>query len=91
MDMRNLLATIQKGVEFAEGLMPALSLIPGAGTLVATAVNAVGAVTEIVANLQARVQEGQVVLASHDEAELKGYAERLSAVNDALAAQIDQT
>jgi hypothetical protein len=91
MSARNILDIIKKGVEFAEGLQPAIALIPGAGTILATAVGAVGAVTEVVVNLQERVAEGKIVLASEDEAELKGYAQRLSDVNDDLAKQIDDS
>lgn len=91
MDISKLLETVKAGVEFAEGLVPVLTFIPGAGTVIASAVTAVGAVTDVVSNIQERVTEGEIVLKSDDQAELRGYAERLSAVNDQLAAYIDQS
>ncbi len=91
MDIRGILDTISKGVDFAEKLTPMISMIPGAGTLITTAINAAGAVTEVVTNIKERVDEGQIVLASNDQAEIKGYIDRLEKVNDELAAYIDQT
>lgn len=91
MNIRGILDTIRQGVEFAEKLTPMVSMIPGAGTLVTTAINAAGAVTEVVTNIKERVDEGAIVLASNDAAEIKGYVERLEKVNDELAAYIDQT
>jgi hypothetical protein len=91
MSIRSLLDTVKKGVEFVEGLAPALSVIPGAGPIIATAVSAAGAVTEVVTNIADRVSEGTIVLASHEETEIKGYVERLQKVNDGLAAYIDQS
>jgi hypothetical protein len=91
MNMRSILDTIKSGVEFVEGLKPALALIPGAGPLIATAVSAAGAVSEVITNIKERVDEGKIVMASNDQAEIKGYVERLEKVNDELAAYIDQT
>lgn len=91
MDVKSILDTVRKGVEFVEGLKPVIAMIPGAGPIVATAISAAGAVTEVVSNIQQRVEEGQIVLASDDEAEIKGYVDRLEKVNDELAAYIDQT
>lgn len=91
MDVRSILDTIRKGVEFAEGLAPALAMIPGAGPILATAVSAAGAVSEVITNIKERVDEGQIVMASSDQAEIKGYVARLEKVNDELAAYIDQT
>lgn len=91
MNIRGILDTIRKGVEFAEQLTPMISMIPGAGTIVATAINAAGAVTEVVTNIKERVDEGKIVLASDDQAEIKGYVDRLEKVNDEMAAYIDQT
>jgi hypothetical protein len=90
-DTTRIMQTIRKGVEFAESLMPALSLIPGAGPILATAISAAGAVTEVVTNIKERVDEGKIVLESKDAAEIKGYVDRLETVNDQLAAYIDQT
>lgn len=91
MDVKSILETIRKGVEFAEGLQPALALIPGAGPIIATAVAAAGAVTDVITNIKERVDEGQIVMASEDQSEIKGYIDRLEKVNDELAAYIDQT
>lgn len=94
MDIKKLLATVQSGVEFVEGLSPLIGLIPGVGqatAIVDLGIKAAGAVAEIVANIQDRVAEGSIVMNSDDQDELRGYAERLSAVNDQLAAYIDQS
>lgn len=89
--LSNILDVVRKGVEFAEGLAPAISLIPGAGPILATAVSAAGAIQEVVANIQTRITEGHVVATSQEEAEIRGYAERLSAINDQLASEIDES
>jgi hypothetical protein len=91
LNIKGLLDTVRKGVEFVEGIAPSiLSLIPGAGPIIATAVQAAGAVTEVITNIKARVDEGTIVLNSDDAAEIDGYVERLAKVNDELAAYIDQ-
>ena len=89
MSLKSILNIIEQGVKFAEGLAPELALIPGAGPIVATAVKAAGAIADVVDNLQTRIADGTIVAHSTDEAELKDYAQRLAAVNDGLAAQID--
>ena len=91
MDTTKLLETIKKGVEFAEELTPVLSLIPGAGAILATATKAVGAVMEVVENVQGKVQEGAVVLTSQDQAELDGYIRRLTQANDELMRYVDES
>lgn len=91
MDVKSILETIRKGVEFAEGLVPALSQIPAAGPIVTTAIAAAGAVSEVITNIKERIDEGKIVMASDDQAEVKAYVERIEKVNDELAAYIDQT
>jgi predicted house-cleaning NTP pyrophosphatase (Maf/HAM1 superfamily) len=91
MNARAILDTIKRGVEFVEGLKPALAMIPGVGPLLTTAVSAAGAVTEVVNNIKERVDEGKIVFSSTDQSEIKGYVQRLERVNDELAAYIDQT
>lgn len=91
MDIKSVLDAIRKGVEFIETLAPVISVIPGAGPILAQAVKAAGAVQAIIANLQERVAEGKVVLASADEAEVRALAERLAAVNDRLAEEVDKS
>jgi tRNA(Phe) wybutosine-synthesizing methylase Tyw3 len=91
MSIRNLLDTIKKGVEFAEGFTPLLSLIPGlnVAAVVATATSAIGAVTEVVENVVTVAQEGKLVLESHDQAELEGYLARIQKANDELMKYVD--
>lgn len=89
MDIQKLLDTIEKGVQFVEKLTPVLSEIPGAGPIVATAVQAASAVTEVVTNIVDRVDEGKIVMGTDDQEVLKGYISRLQAVNDQLANYID--
>jgi hypothetical protein len=91
MDVSNLLRIIKNGVEFAEQLAPVISMIPGAGPLLNTAVKAAGAVTEIAQNLQDRVNEGAIVMSSQDATELDGLIARLADINDDLAARIDES
>lgn len=86
-----ILDTIRKGVEFVEGLSPVIALIPGAGPILATAVSAAGAVTEVVTNLKTRLDERTVVMNSSDEAELQALINRLDAVNDELAKRVDES
>lgn len=89
MSVRSILDVIKKGVEFAEGLTPILSVVPGIGAIVTTATQAINAVTEVVTNVEGLVTEGKVVFTSHDQAELQGYIERLAKANDELMAYID--
>lgn len=91
MDVSKLLDIIKKGVEFAEQLSPVLSMIPGAGPIVAMAVKAAGAITDVVTNVQERVEEGQIVMNSDQSDELNGYIARLAAINDSLATEIDDS
>lgn len=91
MDMSKLLDAIQKGVQFAEELAPIISMIPGAGPIVNMATKAAGAVLEVATNVQEKVKEGQIVMSSTDQAELKGYIDRLTAANDELMAYVDES
>ena len=91
MDLKNLFYQLEQGVKFAESIAPELALIPGAGPIVAMALKAAGAITDVVDNVQQRIADGTIVANSTDEATIRGYAERLAAVNDGLAGQIDNS
>lgn len=87
MDFSKILNAVKTGVSFAEELTPLLGLITDVPIL-GTAVKAVGAVTEVVDNIQTRIAEGKIVVSSDDQDEIRGMAERLSVVNDELAQYI---
>lgn len=87
MNVKAILAALDKGVDFVEQILPLAKQLPVVGTyasLAETAIKAVGAIQEVVQNIEARVTEGQIVLASKDQAELKALIARLAAVNDGL-------
>lgn len=91
MDFTKLLSALEKGVQFAEEITPTLAALTPYGALATTAVKAIGAVTETVQNVQERITEGQIVAHSTDQAQVRALAQRLHAVNDQLAQQIDQS
>ena len=91
MSLNNLLATLAKGVDFVENILPVVRAVPGIGNVVSiveTALNAAGALSETVQNVQQRIEEGKVVAASDDQAQLKDMIARIQAANDELAAYI---
>ena len=91
MSLNSLLATLAKGVDFVENILPVVRAVPGIGNVVSiveTALNAAGAISETVQNVQQRIEEGKVVAASDDQAQLKDMIARIQAANDELAAYI---
>jgi hypothetical protein len=91
MDFTKLFDTLKKGVEFAEELAPVLDTIPVAGSIVNTAVRAVGAITEVLSNVQEKVAEGAIVLHSDDQAQLTDLIDRITKANDELMAYVDNS
>lgn len=89
MDLSKILAALEKGVEFAEQFTPIIASLTPYGALAATAIKAVGAVTDTVTNLQARIDEGQIVAGSTDQEQVRALAQRLHDINDELARQVD--
>lgn len=87
----SVIAALEKGVQFAEEITPTLAALTPYGAIAETAVKAIGAVTETVQNVQARVEEGTIVAHSNDQAQIKALAQRLHDVNDQLAQQIDNS
>lgn len=84
MDVRKLLDTIAKGIDFAENLAPVIAMIPGAGPIIATATKAIGVVAEVAQNIESLVKQGTVVMNSTDQEELQGYIARIEAANNEL-------
>lgn len=90
-DLSKVLSALETGVKFAEGIVPTLAALTPYGALATTAIKAVGAITETVANLQERIDEGQIVAHSTDQQQVRALAQRLHDINDQLAAEIDKT
>lgn len=90
-DFSKILAALEKGVQFAEAAVGTIAQLTPYGALATTVVQAIGAVTDTVSNLQDRMAEGKIVLSSTDQATVRGLAERLSALNDQLAQQVDDS
>jgi hypothetical protein len=90
-DFSKILPALEKGVQFVEQIAPTLAELTPYGAVAETAVKAIEAVTETVQNVQQRVEEGSIVAHSNDQAQVRGLAERLHAVNDGLAKQIDES
>jgi thiazole synthase ThiGH ThiG subunit len=91
MDFQKLLDLIKNGVDVAEQLAPVISMIPGAGPLINTAVKVADAMTEMATNVKDRVDEGQIVLNSNQADELDAIVNRLAAINDDLAKRIQDS
>lgn len=87
MDITSALAAIDKGLDFIETVKPLLPSLPyGVGDIAQT----VELVTTISANVQQRITEGKIVASSTDQALIRDYASRLSAINDELAKEVDK-
>lgn len=91
MDFTKLFDTLKKGVEFAEQLSPIISMIPGAGPIADTAIRAVGAITEVLSNVQQKAAEGVIVLHTDDQAELTDLINRITKANDELMNYVDNS
>lgn len=91
MDFTKLFDTLRKGVEFAEQLSPVIGMIPVAGPIVDTAVRAVGAITEVLSNIQQKAAEGAIVLGSDNQAELTDLIDRITKANDELMVYVDNS
>lgn len=91
MNISKMLAALEDGVKFAEGIVPMIAELTPYGALAVTAVKAVGAVTETVQNLQARIAEGSIVAHSKDQAQVRDLAQRLHDLNDQIADQVDKS
>lgn len=91
MDFSKLLAALEDGVKFAEGVVPMIAELTPYGALAVTAVKAVGAVTETVQNVQERIAEGSIVAHSNDQAQVRDLAQRLHDLNDQIADQVDKS
>ncbi len=88
--MKDILAVIETGTEFAEKLLPYAHAIPGVA-IVETALKVAGAVNETLVNVQARAAEAGVVIESKDAKQIQGITERLAAVNDSLMKAIAES
>lgn len=80
---KDILATMEKGVEFAEEMLPLAHAIPGVA-IVETVVKVAGGVSETLRNIQARGAEAGIVIDSKDQKQIQAITERLAAVNDQL-------
>ncbi len=89
MDFTKILSALDKGVQFAEEIAPTLAMLTPYGAVAETAIKAIGAVTDTVTNVEARVTEGTIVASSTDQAQVRDLAQRLHDVNDTLAKQVD--
>jgi hypothetical protein len=87
MDIKQIIAVVEKGVAFAQEFMPLATAI--GGPAVATAVKVIETVNEVITHAQTRIAESGVVLASTDEAQIKGFIAALAAENDKLMAYVD--
>lgn len=90
-DFSKVLAALEDGVKFAEGIVPMIAELTPYGALATTAIKAVGAVTETVQNVQERMNEGSIVAHSSDQEQVRDLAQRLHDLNDQIAEQIDKT
>lgn len=86
MDATGLVDALKKGADFIEALSPVAAAI--GGPTVGHVFNVVGMVGEIAENIETRVKEGSLVLASEDQDEIKAVIARLAIENDKLAVKI---
>lgn len=89
MDIKSALSVIEKGVDFLEEASKNFDEISvfGAGY----ALQSVTTITLIINNVNERIKESKIVADSTDQALIRDYAARLSAVNDKLADQIEKS
>lgn len=88
MSIATILSQIEKGIQFVEGV-PLLKDIPGIGSTIGVAVNAAGAVSEVVGNLVDLASQGAAVMSATDANTLQGYIQRMEAANKALDDWVD--
>lgn len=91
MNLTKIIEGLEKGVQFAESIVPTIAELTPYGALATTITKAVGAITETVVNVNQRIAEGSIVASSTDAATIRGYAQRLHDLNDTLAQQIDDS
>lgn len=85
MDLKTILQNLQKGIDTAQSIAGPLAAIgvPGAGLA--------KALLDVAENVKLRIDEGAVVATTDDEESVKAIIERLQAINDDLAAEIDRS
>ena len=81
--IKDILTTVEKGLEFVEEMLPLAHAIPGVA-IVESVVKVAGGVSETLRNIQARGAEAGVVIDSKDQKQIQEITERLAAVNDGL-------
>lgn len=86
MNVSEILATLKKGVDFAETMAP-IAIALG-GPVVASVIGTVKTISEIADNINERAKEGTVVFGNAEEAEVQAIVERLASINDKLAEAI---
>lgn len=84
-----LLDGLKRGLETVETLLPIATALGAPTGLITSVVGIAGAVLETGQNVATRIEEGQVVASSDDQAELKSILSRIQAKNDELAAYIE--
>lgn len=95
MNFKDILAALEKGVEFAS---EAANLIPGLGTVVGGAAGtiefitkAVAAATDLVEHVQQQIADGYIVADATDQNKVRDMAQKLHEANDILADYIDKS
>lgn len=86
MNVSEILATLKKGVDFAETMAP-IAVALG-GPVVSTVIGTVKTISEIANNINERAKEGTVVFGDGDQSEIDAIVQRLASVNDKLAEAI---
>jgi hypothetical protein len=89
LNISNIISGIKSAVTMAEQFIPELAALTPYGDVAATVVKAVEAATEVADNVVARIDEGEIVAHSHDQAQVKALAQQLHDLNDRIAEQID--
>lgn len=84
-----LLDGLKRGLETVDALLPIATALGAPTGLVTSVIGIAGAVLETGQNVAARIEEGQIVASSNDQAELKSILSRIQAKNDELAAYIE--
>lgn len=81
------LEAARTGLALLEQLRPVVEAV--GGPLAGRAIGVAALVSEILRNIQQRVDEGKIVLSSSDEAEIKRITAQIAVENDTLAAYIE--
>lgn len=82
---RNIITNLRKGLEVLDGLAPLAGVLGPQGAAIGKIAESLSDVAQAVLD---RAAEGQIVMSSDDQAEIRQINETLASKNDALARRV---